>query len=404
MVAHMGKRQMEAKRLEDGERAQQGVPQYRSAGQLKEIRAFKEVAALDQASQAPSSFAHAVTAGNGNHHAEQRRRLQLLLGRYYMWHQVGAFLFVAVHIPTGYSDKALKWVVEPNGQLLIQAEDSAPVVRRQLAGALDPRAEVQGFTSEDNTLLALVMKVKEETATETGETLSMHAASWRCLFTGDSDGFRCIQPPYGLEEGHDDVVLEWPLPPGVTTGHLGVTITADEVDITVAAPSPGQPAMHLRRTYWRDADERQGCHPVDATKSAWSLTPGSSHHDLAPGLPGGSRLTVVLAKPPLTPDEVQYRQGKRNDNRAAGRLSRPADAVGERFFVADADDFGLEAVVQALSFAVCGTAFVAPTPAEAYGTPAQHPFWATQEGQLRKAARAHLQLMRQVFDDKVRNG
>ena len=37
----MGKRQLEAKRLEDGERAQQGVPQYRTPGQLKEIRVFK---------------------------------------------------------------------------------------------------------------------------------------------------------------------------------------------------------------------------------------------------------------------------------------------------------------------------------------------------------------------------
>lgn len=400
----MGKRQLEAKRLEDGERAQQGVPQYRTPGQLKEIRVFKEVAALAHTSRASPA---AVMPGRGDVNEQQQRRLQLLLGRYYMWHQVGPFLCVAVHIPTGYSDKALKWVVDAHGHLLVHAEDSAPVVSRQLAGPLDPGAEVQGFTSEDNRLLALVLKVKEveDGAGESASPLgtdpapSKTAAAWRRLFVGDSDGFRCTQPPYSLAEGQDDVVLEWGLPPGVTSAHLNVHITADALDITVEAPSPGQAPLRLCRTFWRDEDARGG-NAVDVPKCAWSLTPGSTHHDLAQR---GSRLTVVLAKPPLTSDEVHYRQGKRNDNRSAGRLSRPADAIGERFFVDDADDFGLEAVVQALSFAVCGTAYVAPTPAQAYGTPAQHPFRATQEGQLRQAARTHLGLMRRVLDDKVRH-
>jgi len=390
MVAQMGRRQMELKRLEDGERAQQSVPQYRTQGQLKEIRAFKEASAMAHARAPASTLAMSDKTASGS----ETHRLQLLFGRYYMWHQVGAFLFVAIHIPTGYSDKALRWEVSPSGRMLVQAEDSGPVIDRQLAGHLDGSAAVQGFTSDDNTLLALIMRVRDE---HTEGSAEAHHQSWRRLFVGDSDGFRSVQPPYSLAEGQGDVTMEWPLPGWVTVEQLSVLITPDELEVTVTPP-PNEKSvdapMRLHRTFWRDPDTgaKQTSQPVDVGTSAWSLQAASS--------PGATtRLTVVLAKPPLTMDEIQYRKGKRNDNRSAGQQTRPADAIGDRFFGDDADDFNLEAVVQAMSFAMCGTAFVAPTPAEAYGIAAKHPFWATQESQLRPATRSHLKLIRQVLDD-----
>lgn len=59
----------------------------------------------------------------------------LRLSRYYMWAQTARFVYLAVYVPTGYRDKALHVELTPR-TLLLQPEDSPPVVKRALAFAV----------------------------------------------------------------------------------------------------------------------------------------------------------------------------------------------------------------------------------------------------------------------------
>jgi hypothetical protein len=65
-------------------------------------------------------------------------------------------------------------------------------------------------------------------------------------------------------------------------------------------------------------------------------------------------LSITLARPPPTAEEVQYKKGARGDNRAAerGQGVPGAGRKGWRFFADDEDLFGLEAVLQV--GCVCG--------------------------------------------------
>ncbi len=59
-------------------------------------------------------------------------------------------------------------------------------------------------------------------------------------------------------------------------------------------------------------------------------------------------LSVTLARPPPTAEELQYKRGVRGDNRAADRGAGVAGAGrrGWRFFEDDEDRFGLEELLQ----------------------------------------------------------
>jgi hypothetical protein len=348
------------------------VPQWRSEVELQEARAFKEAAAsLRAASAAP------------------RRTHDPRLARFYAWAQTAECIFIAVHVPTGYADKALRWEATPAG-LRVQAEDSPAVIDRDWACDIDADAAADAFRSADNRMLALTLRK------------GTPGRAWPCLFAGDSVGVRCLKAPYSLAEAHADVLLEWPLPRWVAPGDVAVSIT--HAGIAAAVRGLGE----LRRTFWecpdararRAADAPPGI-AVDPPQCAWALREedghgdgdGSMHAD-GDGSAPAKVLSLLLVKPPLTLDEIRYRKGVRADNRAAEHPGAPG-RKGYRFFEDDADAFGLEDVLQALCFCAEGRAWVPPVPHEAYHPPHAAPHWARHEAQLSKGARAQLKLMRQ---------
>ena len=75
---------------------------------------------------------------------------------------------------------------------------------------------------------------------------------------------------------------------------------------------------------------------------------------------------MLLAKPPLTEDEVRWHKGVRRDNLntpSRGHGSPP----GHRFFADDADPFGLESLLAAACFLDAGEAWVPRLPTEGPG-------------------------------------
>ena len=105
---------------------------------------------------------------------------------------------------------------------------------------------------------------------------------WACLFRGDSDGARCLQPPYTLTgavsshgrkgsimfcpgwasakpatatvlmcigcvaETDDDVMLELELPFWIDAGDVRVSVTSLGVSVEV------RNTLSIQRTYWRN--------------------------------------------------------------------------------------------------------------------------------------------------------
>lgn len=58
---------------------------------------------------------------------------------------------------------------------------------------------------------------------------------------------------------------------------------------------------------------------------------------------------VTLARPPPSEDEVLWKRGRRQDNRAAERGGGPGGRRGYRFFADDEDAFDLEEILQVRS-------------------------------------------------------
>lgn len=356
---------------EDGERFASADPNWRSESELREVRAFKEAAAVLAAAGAD---------------AQPDFRLQ----RYYMWAQSSERVFLALHVPTGYADKALKWDASPSG-LRVQAEDSAPLVRRSWGGALAVGAAVDAVISEDNRMVALTL------------LKATPGEHWRSVFAGDCVGARCLRPPYVLAEADDDVMLDWPLPPWVTAKDCSVEITVDGVSAAVRGVGA------LRRVFWEDVDARGRRAPdaprvgaVDPGACVWALRDaeegdGDGDEGDAAGHGPGKVLSLLMVKPPRTRDEIMYRSGVRADNRAAEMPGWPG-RKGARFFEDDSDPFGLEDVLQALCFAREGRAWVPPKAHEAYGARRTLPHWARTESQLSDGARKQLQLLRKAGD------
>ena len=307
-----------------------------------------------------------------------------------MWAQSATHVYLALYVPTGYADRALKWDASPKA-LRVQAEDSPPLVRRAWGGAVSTDEPLEAMVADDNRLVTLTLR--KATAGE----------AWATVFAGDSVGMRCVRPPYTLAEGDDDVVLEWRLPHWVTAADCNIEVTAGGVVAAVRGVGA------LRRTFWEDPDARARRAPgapkhsaVDIGACAWTLRDADEDDEEDGGdgflhsLPD-KFLSLVLVKPPLSRDEIVYRKGKRSDNRAADVPGHPGRR-GARFFEDDSDPMGLEDVLQALCFAREGRAWVQPKPYDAYGPQRALPHWARSAEQLSEAARKQLAMLRKAAE------
>ena len=356
MRERLARRELERKRIDDAQRLALEDPHHRSEPELRDIRAFKDAA--QELLRRP----------------DRREAYDLRLARFHMWCQTATTVFVACRVPTGYGDKAL--VVECGaGGLLVQAEGAPALIDRRLAGSLDPGAAVETLRTEDNRVCAVAVAKGEP------------GRRWERLFVGDPDGARCLEPPYSLFEGEEEVLVQVELPFWIDPGDVLVDI--DERRLRVEVKN----TLRLERRYWRSAEEearrgggKEAYRPVVPEASSWTL------EDDVDG--GGERcrlLTVALARPEPTEEEVTWKKGRRQDNTAAARPGS-LQRRGWRFFADDEDEFELEAVLQALCFAQAGRAFVPPKP-WALGEEAR---WAVREAELPPAARALAQKLRQA--------
>ena len=87
--------------------------------------------------------------------------------------------------PAGYADKALVIECSPQG-LLVQCEDSAPLIDRLFHHAVDAGRTLETYRTQDNRVCAIALPKGQP-----GE-------AWVRLFAGDSDGARCMEPPYSM--------------------------------------------------------------------------------------------------------------------------------------------------------------------------------------------------------------
>eukprot|EP00887_Chlorella_sp_A99_P002814 scaffold6.g2814.t1 len=322
MRERLAKRELERKRIDDMQRLALEDPNHRSEAELRDMRRFQD-AAQEMAAR-----------------EDRRITYDLRLARFYMWAQTPATVYVACRVPTGYANKGLTVEASPQG-LLVQAEGSPPLIDRVLAGTIDSRRELETFRTQDNRVCVVALP-----KAALGEP-------WPRLFVGDSDGLRCMEPPYSMTENADDVVLELTLPFWIEAEDVRVDVGERELDVAV------RNTLRVRRTYWRNADDearRRDYAVVDPLQCMWSL---DEDCDAA-----GERckvLMITLVKPPLSEEEVTWKKGRRQDNRAAERRGS-LHRKGWRFFADDEDDFDLEDLLQALCFREAGAVYVPPKP------------------------------------------
>lgn len=323
MAEKLAQRELEKKRIDDAKRLALEDPHYRSERELRDIRSFKQVAQelLKR---------------------EDRKRLyDLRLARFYMWAQTEAYVFIACMIPTGYSDKEL--VVECDGtSLLVQSEGSPALIDRQLAYSIDYNRPLETMKTEDNRICTIALPKSEV------------GSRWTKLFHGDPDGVRCMVQPYTLFESDDDVSLHFELPFWIDPEDVMVKFTEHQVRVHV------RNTMDVRRTYWRNVEEearRRDYRVVEVEECCWSLEEDTDVNGEKCKL-----LVLTLVRPPPTEEEVQFKKGRRQDNRAASRYGSLVADQGYRFFADDEDEFGLEDVLQALCFLESGVTYVPPKP------------------------------------------
>jgi len=348
MRERLAKRELEKKRIDDAKRTALQDPNHRSDAELRDIRAFKDAAYEALKSESRLS------------------EYDLRLSRFYMWAQTDSTVFVACRVPTGYSDMALVVECSSSG-LLVQSEGSPPLIERAFSGLIDTTSRpVETLRTEDNRVCVLAVPKAEV------------GSPWPRLFVGDPDGARCLHPPYTLYDGEEDVVLHMELPFWIDPEDVYVRFGEEELEVHV------RNTLHLRRTYWRNIEEeakrKQDYRVIDVEECSWAL-----EDDVGAGGERCRLLTVTLARPPPTDEEVTWKKGKRQDNRVALRPGSMRDR-GFRFFADDEDSFGLEEVLQAMCFAETGTAYVPAKP----WLPDQESRWVRAEGELSPGARAML--------------
>ncbi|KAL6778128.1 hypothetical protein ACKKBG_A17025 [Auxenochlorella protothecoides x Auxenochlorella symbiontica] len=328
MRERLARRELEKKRLEDASQAALEGPNHRSERELRDVRAFKAAAQAALAGPDPRG-----TPVQG-------------LTRFYMWAQTERAVLIAARVPTGYADREL--VVEASAAgLLIQSEESPALIDRDWAFPVLAGAPVEVSRTVDNRFCTVSV------------TKAEYGQFWTRLFRGDSDGLRCLEPPYRLTDGPDDVVMEVTLPFWIEPADVGVVFSETGVDVMV------RNTLHVSRTFWRNEEEagrRRAYAAVDVDECLWSL----DEEEL-----GGEAvriLMVTLARPELTEEEITWKKGQRQDNRSKehpGMLGRR----GYRFFIEDEDEFELEDMLQAACFAEAGRTFVPAKPWEAGAQP-----------------------------------
>lgn len=352
MRERLARKELEKKRIDDAKRLALEDPNYRSDAELRDIRSFKD-AAQEMLKR-----------------DDRLRHYDVRIARFYMWAQTDATLYIACRVPTGYGDREL--VVDCSGStLLVQSEDSPPLIERILDGAVDPSRPIETLKTIDNRVCAIAIPKLE------------YGKTWPRIFRGDPDGARCLKPPYDLVETDDEAILHIELPFWIDTEDVRVDI--DEAGISIAVRG----SLYLRRTYWRNRDEesrRRDYKIVDVEECCWSL-----EEDTDANGEDCKLLTVTLARPPLTEDEITWKKGQRQDNRAAKRPGSMHDR-GFRFFVDDEDEFDLEEVLEGLCFAECGKAWVPPKP-WVYG---QEPRWVRNISELPSGAQGILMKLKEM--------
>lgn len=352
MSERLAKRDLEKKRLDDAKRLALEDPNYRSENELQDIRSFKD-AAYEMLKQ------------------DDRQSLyDLRIAKFYTWAQTPTTVFLVCRVPTGYGDRQL--VVECTGSsLLIQSEDSPPLIDRRLAYAVDPSRPLETIRTADNRVCAIGIPKGEA------------GKHWQRLFVGDPDGIRCLVPPYELYETDEDAMVQIELPFWIDPEDVKVDVGDRELSVQV------RNTLNLRRHYWRNEEQearRRDYEVVDKAQCCWGLEEDTNAQ--------GERcktLTVTLARPEPTEEEIQWKKGERQDNRATKRPGSLNDK-GFRFFVDDEDLYDLEEILQALCFAEAGVAFVPPKPWRV----GEEPRWAKEELALPPGARAMLQRMREL--------
>ena len=268
------------------------------------------------------------------------------LARYYAWAQTDAMVIVAVWCPNFGKGKRFELGLESGKRFVVQSTDEAkgvkepPVVDRLLAHdiALDRPADVLQGTEASGMFQVRMHKANA------GE-------HWSRLFLGDPDGVRCLVPPWRMTEGVDDVVLEIDCPHWVQADDVSVEFTDEEFTCKVAGH------IETWRTYWKQPPESQrnkpkcDLHmPVDTPECLWSLEDEEDEH-------GADKKVLMLnfVRPEPTPGEIEWKKGKRDDNRSVGGSG---EMKGVRFFADDHDVFGLEPWLMAHCFKEAGRTFV----------------------------------------------
>lgn len=324
MAKKIAEKQLEDKRIQDAQKRQLQDPNFRNEAELREVRAFKEAAAdvyhggggssalafaaSDYSSTSSSAAAKKQKSGGGggagagstakktHHHCSYDHRL----ARYYMWAQTNRHVYVSVHVPTGYADRAMHVEVVDGalGVLRVQPEDSPPVVERRFAFPIDQGAPIETCQSKDRRRVTLAF-----TKARPGE-------NWRRLFEGDPDYARCMEPPYRLEESPSEVVLEMELPFWIEASDVAVHVTPRGVSLRVNGEID-----NLRRTFWRDPESgaSKAGHKkpkrdlIVAEETAWSLDKETRPDTGEPfsllmvcmvGRPGASLLIIIIINVP----------------------------------------------------------------------------------------------------------
>ena len=432
----LAEKELEKKIEEDARRRLTSDPNYRHDAELAEIRRFKErVAEISPAAISPvGSF------GSFGSRATLTRTFDRRLARYYMWAQTARKVHVAVYVPTGYGDKDLRVEIVPDGGasgggfgafgadfagasvdasaasggiVLVQPEDSPPVVERALAGLIDASAPVETLRSRDGRRCALSL-----TKARPGET-------WTRLFQGDPDFARALRQPYVTHETNEEVTVTFDaLPFWVRKDDIRVDVT--HAGVRVRCESAG--LENLERTFWRGDDAEAGdgdaedaedasadassssgggalslSGELDANASsvgvkkkkkhepfvlpataAWSLardeTRTANEANARDAYADDVSLELVIGKRDPTAQESQFKKGVVQDNRQDKRVWNPDQSLGARLFREDQDDFFLEDDLTALVFFETGEA---PRPAKP---------WAGDGEDVRAVARAPAEL------------
>mmetsp|Transcript_9128 Transcript_9128/g.15666 ORF Transcript_9128/g.15666 Transcript_9128/m.15666 type:complete len:532 (+) Transcript_9128:380-1975(+) len=348
MREQLAKKELEKKRIEDARRMLLEDPNHREEHELRDIRSFKDAAkVVYQKSDAMVTY-------------------DLKLAKFYMWAQTARYVYLSCYVPTGYTDKELRFLPSAS-DVTLQPEDSPPIIQRLWARQLDVSVPIETWQAPDKRMFTMAA------------AKGVPGEHWPQVFRGDSAGARCLEPPYILTETEDEVVMEIKVPFWIDKGDVVVDITEKAITVEV------RNQLQLQRTFWKVQEGKKGV--VVPDECIWSLDEDTDDNgdDI-------KVLMITLVKPDLTDDEVMWKKGKRDDNRNQ-RRSDGANRKGVRFFADDEDTFSLEDILQALCFMEAGEAWVPAKPWEHYQYPFVQPRKSSQLHQLGMQAQRHIEMM-----------